>query len=326
MESQKVNESANNQEIDLIYLTKKIKDLFVSFCFLIIRTIKFLYRKKIALGIILLLGIALGFYLDTLKKNEFKTEVVVVPNFESIDLLYSEVDNFKFNLKTNAKSNPFLNDITDVKVEPIENITTVLQDPENLEMFKVLSEKGQDLSKMLSIDQFKKSYKYHLITIKTKSDKNTQKSVEYLLNTINQKPYYKNRSKLAIENQQKLKLQTEKSIEQINKILENLGSGTVSNVGKDFNINNYDQLSNVIDLKNYYTKELAKISTRLIEYNSAIYPVDISINNKETPEIYKKFILIIPIAFFILFLMVSYFIYFYHKYNNLYKSKQLDNA
>ena len=279
-------QETNNQEIDLVYLAQKIKELFLSFCFFIVRFLKFLYKNKIIICLLVVIGLVLGYYLDSKVKKEFKTEVVVVPNFESVDLLYTEVENFKTNLKTNSQKNTYLKEILNLEIKPIENINNVLQERENLEIFKVLSESGQDLSKILTNDQIKKSYKYHLITINTSSDKNTQQIINFLLNTINNKSYYLNRSKLAIANQQEAKVQTEKTINQINQILENLGSGSLSGVGKDLSINNYDQLSNVIELKNYYIKELSKINTRLIEYQSAIYPIDISFNNKITKKIF----------------------------------------
>ncbi|MFV0145072.1 hypothetical protein OBJ95_02495 [Empedobacter falsenii] len=319
-------QETNSQEIDLIYLAKKIKQLFLTFCFLIVRFLKFLFKNKIIICLLIVIGAILGYYLDSKVKKEFKTEVVVIPNFESVDLLYAEVENFRTNLKANSQKNTYLKEVLYIDINPVENINSVLKEPENLEIFKVLSENGQDISKTLSNDQIKKSYKYHLIVIRTSSDKNTQKIIDFLLNTINHKSYYKNRSKIALENQRQSKLQYEKSIDQINKILENLGSGSLSGVGKDLNINNYDQLSNVIELKNFYTKELSKISMRLIEYQSAIYPIDISFNNRISQKLYQKNLIILPVIFITLFILFSYLKYFYLKYNRLYLSKQQNNA
>ncbi|MDH1601170.1 hypothetical protein [Empedobacter sp. GD03739] len=323
METQQEN---NNQEIDLVFLAKKIKGFFLSIGFLILRLINFIIRNKIIVIILFILGISLGVYFDKKSKNNFKTEVVVVPNFDSVDLLYSEVENFKSNLNSNKSKYDFLNDVVDLRIESIENINSILTDKDNLEIFKVLTSNGQDLSKILKNEEFKKNYKYHLITLKTNSSVNSQKIIDFLLNTINSKPYYKQRSAFAIKNQTNAKQQAEKSIEQINKILENLGNGSVSVVGKDLNINSYDQLSNVIEMKDYYMKKLVDINTKLIEYKSTIYPVNTSFNNKIHQKIYEKMVVILPLFLIGFYLFLSYIKYLYAKYNNLYQKTKITNA
>ncbi|MFV0219413.1 hypothetical protein OBK23_06965 [Empedobacter falsenii] len=323
METQQEN---NNQEIDLVFLAKKIKGFFLSIGFLILRLINFIIRNKIIVIILFILGISLGVYFDKKSKNNFKTEVVIVPNFESVDLLYAEVENFKSNLNSNKSKYDFLNDVVDLRIESIENINSILTDKDNLEIFKVLTSNGQDLSKILKNEEFKKNYKYHLITLKTNSSVNSQKIIDFLLNTINSKPYYKQRSAFAIKNQTNAKQQAEKSIEQINKILENLGNGSVSVVGKDLNINSYDQLSNVIEMKDYYMKKLVDINTKLIEYKSTIYPVNTSFNNKIHQKIYEKMVVILPLFLIGFYLFLSYIKYLYAKYNNLYQKTKITNA
>lgn len=316
----------NSQEIDLVFLAKKIKGFFVSIGFSILRLINFIIRNKIIVIILFVLGISIGGYFDRKSKNNFKTEVVVVPNFDSVDLLYSEVENFKSNLNSNKSKYDFLNDVVDLRIESIENINSILTDKDNLEIFKVLTSNGQDLSKILKNEEFKKNYKYHLITLKTNSSVNSQKIIDFLLNTINSKPYYKQRSAFAIKNQTNAKQQAEKSIEQINKILENLGNGSVSVVGKDLNINSYDQLSNVIEMKDYYMKKLVDINTKLIEYKSTIYPVNTSFNNKIHQKIYEKMVVILPLFLIGFYLFLSYIKYLYAKYNNLYQKTKITNA
>ena len=316
----------NSQEIDLVYLAKKIKGFFLSIGFSILRLINFIIRNKIIVISLFILGIAFGIYFDIKSKNNFKTEVVVVPNFDSVDLLYGEVENFKSNLNSNKLKYDFLNDVVDIKVESIENISSVLVDKDNLEIVKVLTSNGQDLSKILKDDVYKKNYKYHLITLKTSSSKNSQKIIDFLLNTINSKPYFKQRSSLAFKNQTSAKQQAEKSIEQINKILENLGNGSVSVVGKDLNINSYDQLSNIIEMKDYYMKKLADINIKLIEYKSTIYPVNTSFNNKIHQKIYEKMVFVLPLFLIGFYLLLSYLKYLYIKYNNLYQGVKTTNA
>ena len=221
-------------------------------------------------------------------------------------------------MKKNKLNNQFLDNVIKLEVKPIENLNNVLNNKDNLEIFKALTENGKNLSDVFDKEQLKKNYKYHVITVTTNSTSNLEKITNYFLKSINDKSYYKVRSKLALANQEQAKLQAEKSIEQINRILENLGSGSLSGVGKDLNINNYDQLSNVIELKSFYIKELASINTRLIEFRSAIYPVDISYNNKVNSKIYQKFTVLLPLIFVGVFLLISYIKYFFNKYNRLY--------
>ncbi len=313
-----VKQENNNQEIDLVYLFKKIGEFFRSVCFFLVRLLKFIYRNKLLVICFIIIGIILGLILDQKDSNKYKTEIIVVPNFESVDLLYSEVESFNINLKKNKLNNQFLDNVIKLEVKPIENLNNVLNNKDNLEIFKALTENVKNLSDVFDKEQLKKNYKYHVITVTTNSTSNLEKITNYFLKSINDKSYYKVRSKLALANQEQAKLQAEKSIEQINRILENLGSGSLSGVGKDLNINNYDQLSNVIELKSFYIKELASINTRLIEFRSAIYPVDISYNNKVNSKIYQKFTVLLPLIFVGVFLLISYIKYFFNKYNRLY--------
>lgn len=312
-------ERENSQEIDLVFLFKKFKELLLSISFSLVVFMRFIFRKKYVILGLLAVGVLFGFLLDFQQKNKFKTELVVIPNFESVDLLYTEIENFNSNLKVNSTKHEFLKDVSKVEIEAIENLGNILQERENLEIFKVLTETKEDFSEIIKQEQFEKSYKYHLITIKTNSPKNTQKIVDYILSIINEKSYYKERSKIAIKNQEQAKVQAEKSIDQINKILENMGSGNLSAGGKDLNINNYDQLNSVIDLKAHYVKELMKINTKLIEYKRAIYPVDISYNNNlGAKKLYTQFTFILPILILLLYFIFNFLRHFYQKYYSLY--------
>ena len=53
----------NSQEIDLVYLAKKIKDFFLSIGFSILRLINFIIRNKIIVISLSILGKYIGFYL-----------------------------------------------------------------------------------------------------------------------------------------------------------------------------------------------------------------------------------------------------------------------
>jgi len=304
----------NNPEIDLIYLGRKIKEFFISVGLIIYNFFYFLLKKKYILIALFILGIVSGYIYEKYALVQYKTEVIVIPNFNSTDFLYSEVENFSSNIIQKKKDKVFLDDIIKIEIEPIFDTKSFIDNAQNREFLKILSENGLNFEKILKDKNILKINKLHLITITTKSTKYTSEIVDLLINDLNQSKYYLDRSRLDIKNLKDTKIQLTKSIEQINLILDKLGSVGFDKAANDVNINNYDQLNLIIDLKKQYLEELVKIDTKLIESEKIIYPVNISSNNKPISKLYFNSKFVFPVVLILGFLAYSALSLFYKKY------------
>ena len=106
-----VKQENNNQEIDLVYLFKKIGEFFRSVCFFLVRLLKFIYRNKLLVICFIIIGIILGLILDQKDSNKYKTEIIVVPNFESVDLLYQKRMGYNPKTKKNEANRLYLGEL-----------------------------------------------------------------------------------------------------------------------------------------------------------------------------------------------------------------------
>ena len=95
--SQNTNNS-ENQEIDLSMISNKIKGFFDGVAFSIFKGILFLKRNFLILGILLVVGVGFGIFLDT-TNNSYDSEIIVKPNFGSTDYLYSKIDLLESKIK-----------------------------------------------------------------------------------------------------------------------------------------------------------------------------------------------------------------------------------
>lgn len=310
-------QETNNQEIDLIYLAKKIKELFNRIGLSIFRFIKFLIDKKYILLILLAVGFTLGYVYDKYTKTAYKTEIIVIPNFNSTEYLYSEIENFKSNIPQSKKEKFFLENIVNVEIAPIVDVKSFIENGENREFLKVLSENGEKFEQVLKNKNILKSNKIHLITLTTKSKNYTNQIVQILLDNLNNSKYFVERQTFEIQNLKENKIQLKKSIEQINQILDRLGKEGLSTSGKELNINTYDQLNSVIDLKKNYIEEISKIDTKLIEFQKIVYPINVSFNNEPVEKIYLKANIIFPLGLIIIFFLYSFLRLFYKKYSDI---------
>ena len=102
----------DNQEIDLSQISKKIGGFFERTSTSIFKGILFFKRNILWIGTLFILGAGLGFYLDKTTKV-FDNEIIVSPNFGSIDYLYAKIE--LISSKINDNDTIFLKEIVGIK-------------------------------------------------------------------------------------------------------------------------------------------------------------------------------------------------------------------
>ena len=220
------NNNAENQEIDLSQISNKIGSLFQNFNTLIFRCIQFFIRNRIVIIILLIVGIGLGFFLDTTQKK-YDQQIIVAPNFKSADYLYSKID--LINSKILEEDTLFLKNsvglkkpktIKGIKIEPITDVYKFIENKtENFELIKLMAEDG-DIKKILEDNLTSKNYTNHEITINSNELITEESTIQPLLNFLNESDYFKRVQIEELKNA-KIKLsQNDSIIAQIDAVLK----------------------------------------------------------------------------------------------------------
>lgn len=311
----------DNQEIDLFQVSKKIGDFFEGIATNIFKVILFFKRNIIWVSILFILGAGLGFYMDKNTKV-YDHQIIVQPNFGSIDYLYAKIE--LINSKIADNDTVFLKEVVGIKdskkfkkieITPITDVYKFIENKsQNFELLKLMAEDG-DLKKILNENMTSKNYPYHLINFRTSNETNYEKTVNPILNYLNTSEYYSLIQKEFVNNIKIKMVENDSIINQINGFLNSF-SNTVNGSQKSDKLvyyNENSQLNDVIKTKEelvgaqgYHRIELVNLD-KIVKSNGEV------INIKNTKSVNGKLKLVLPILFIFLFVIVGLLKSFYKK-------------
>lgn len=299
-------ENTNNQEIDLVFLFRKIKGFFQSIRFGIFKFIQFCLNKKVYILAIIAVGGVLGYFMDKNLPQQYKHETIVAVNFDSAEYLYNFISN---NKSKDSK-------ITKVTIVPVNDIFQLISDNEDhLRAVTFLSESG------LKIAEYEKGssniffYRYHLLTIYTNGKDETGKVVSEFLAKINNTPYFVNKQKIEYKNNLVKIEEFKKSIQNINSVFESI---TKDKSSASVDITTYNQMNELTNTKSLLLKQLNKLETELAEQSVAIFPTVIQ-NNISANSF--GYIIKIPFLFLFIFFIVSWMVSWFKNTKKAYLSR-----
>lgn len=311
------NSPQNNdsQEIDLSQISRKIGGFFDGIIFNIFRTIFFLKRNIILVGILLVIGVGLGYFMDK-KLKSYDNQIMVMPNFESTDYLYSKVG--LLNSKIKEGDTVFLKSIVGVKnpkkiglieINPITDVYKFIKDKDiNFEMIKLMAEDG-DIKKIIQENTTSKNYPFHLITFSTSEATSFDKTVNPILNYLNQSDYYAKIQKEYLNNVRIKMIENDSIITQINGFLNSF-SNTVNASQKSDKLvyyNENSQLNDVIKTKDQLVYEQGLHRLELVNLDKIIKDSSVTINSKNTTGLNGKMKFIIPLFFILVLVLLKIF-------------------
>src|SRR6476620_7163253 len=256
-------QAVEDQEIDLSKMTRNIGNAFQSISAFIFDCIQFLLRNIIIIVILIIIGVGLGFYLDKTQKT-YDHRIIVTPNFGSVDYLYNKID--LINSKIKERDTVFLKSIGikqplkmgQIEIQPIVDIYKFVNNNEqNFEVLKLMADEG-DIKKIVEERPTSKNYTYHLISFTTKQKTNYEKTVRPLLAYLNNSDFYRRIQKESVNNVQQKILANEKTIAQINGVLDEFSKNAAEGNSKGGNLVYYNentQLNDVIKTKDELVSE-----------------------------------------------------------------------
>jgi hypothetical protein len=315
--------NTGDQEIDLSQISKKIGVFFENIATSIFKLILFFKRNILWIGILFILGLVIGFYIDKVSKS-YESQIIVCPNFASTDYLYTKIN--LINSKIEDNDTVFLKEVigiknpdklTKIEIKPIIDVYKFAENRDkdnNFELLKLMAEDG-DIKNIVTENLTSKNYPYHVIIFKTNGKTSAEKTVKPILNFVNNSTYFKAIQKQYLNNV-KLKIaENDSIISQINTIL-NTFSKTADGSQKSDKLvyyNENSQLGDVIKTKNELNYEQGSRRLDLINLDKIIKDNSITLNIKNSESIYGKMKFLLPLFFIFLFTIGVAFKLFYKK-------------
>jgi len=319
--------NSDNQEIDLSMISNKINRFFGGLGTSIYRGIVFFKRNLLLTGILVVAGAGLGIYLDISNKS-YDSEIIVRPNFGSIDYLYSKIDLLESKIK--ERDTLFLKSIgiekpknlNLIEIEPVIDIYSFVsnadknsdQNTQNFELVKLLAEDG-DINKIIKDRVTSKNYSSHKIHLRTKGQIQDSKIIIPIMNYLNNNEYYEAIRKTYVKNIAIKMLKNEETINQINELLNQFSNSTNSTQKSDKLVyyNENTQLNEIIKTKEGLLFELGNQRLELANVDNIIKKTSAVINIKNSESVNGKLKFVLPILFIFGFVLVRSFFKFYKK-------------
>ena len=318
--STKVPQNNSDQEIDIFDLSKTIGNFFDRINALLFRSIQFFIRNWIIILVLIVLGFGLGWFLDSNKKT-FQNEVIVTPNFGSVDYLYSKIDLIEskivsgdtvFLKKVVGISNPKA--IKKIEIKPIADVYKFIEDKEqNFELIKLMAEVGE-VKKVLEDNITSKNYTFHTISFVSNKEVNDKEIVAPLIQYLNSSQYFSALQKIGYKNLEQQIVKNDTIIAQIDDVLNGF-SNTVKNGPKNDKLVYYNentQLNDLIKTKQTLIVDQGRNRLKLVNYDKAIKEINTTLNINIVKLTNGNFKILLPLIFIFLFVFMYLFKKFYN--------------
>ena len=307
------NQSTDAQEIDL---GKVFNNFSNSIKNTIFKSLSFFVKNKIVVLSILILGFGLGLYLDT--KPSYKHEVILKPNFNTVDYLYPKID--QFNTYKKLEKNNILADKYQLKkrdafgkfeILAITDIYRFLNDNESgYNFLKLMAEDGS-IKKIIEESVTSKNYEYHIVIFKSSEILTHDEVVKPFMAFINDDDYLKKLHEVNVKNLKKKITSNDSIIKQIDHVFKKFGtqdsSSSLSISSENVPLDNLLHIKDkLINHNNYMELSLMQSSDIIKEHTTIL-------NVKDTKGMTGKIKFILPLLFILLFVISNSIINFYKK-------------
>ncbi|WP_313112372.1 hypothetical protein [Aequorivita sediminis] len=300
------------EEIDLGYLFNKINTFFKNLVKRLFSILSFFIKYWIVILILVLIGVTYGYYIDSNVKKTYINEGIVIPNFESVDYLYENINHL--NAKISQNDTVFLknnfpsgyNRIRGIEVEPISDVYNMMtKSREQIDVFRILFQ-NQDLEKFVTDITTSKYFKYHKVSFSIVGKENTEKVIADVFNYWNNNAHFKQYENVYKKNADLQINEYKKMLSQADSIINSFTSrskGTqATNSGVIISENN--SLPALLEGKTMILNDLLKAELQQSDYTSVIKLVKMDYNVEQTTLSKKiKYPIYLIVIFSLIFLI-----------------------
>jgi len=329
--STKVPQNTSDQEIDIFQLSKSIGNFFDRINAAIFQSIQFFVRNWVVVLILVIVGFGFGWYLDSNKKS-FENQVIVTPNFGSVDYLYAKIDliqskvisgDASFLKNVVGISDPKL--IKKIEIKPVADVYKFIEDKEqNFELIKLMAEVGE-VKKVLEDNVTSKNYTFHTISFVSGEVINEKEVVEPLMKYLNDSEYFTAIQKIGYKNLEQQIAQNDTILLQIDNVLNGFSNKVKggSNNDKLIYYNENLQLNDIIKTKQKLVTDQGENRLKLISFDKTIREINSTLNINDNKITNGRFKFLFPVFFIFIFVLISLFSKFYSKQQRIHNTKSI---
>ncbi len=302
-------------EIDMHYLFRKFKNFLKRIIKLIFIVISFFIRYWIITLILIIIGIGWGYFTEISTIKTFKSEGIVIPNYGSVDYLYSTIK--EFNDRVRTRDTIYLQSILGenfrsvrgIKIEPIPDIyRTMTQSREQLDVFRILYQ-NQDLDAFIENLANSKYFKYHKIEFTVEGEDLSEVVIPQIFAYWNTNQHFLNYQTIFKENAVFQVREYNKMFNQIDTLLASISNGFSKNQNTGVVISDNNNLSNLFSFKQQMMTQLLDADVRLSDYTAPVKVVfmNYDIQERGYSRTLKYPIYLVGLFAFIFFLRFIFF-------------------
>jgi hypothetical protein len=329
------NNPQGSNEIDLGQLFELIKKGFDKLFKMFLRIFVYFKKNIIKLGVLIAIGVGVGFLMNKLIPKKLKVEVLVKPNFESEDYLYATVDEIASNII--AKDTVFFRNM-EIDVSDLQSFMLQIEPLEEVEVDKDIIEQGNKYLEVLQNyrnDEFilnvikseilQKSIQIHRITFSYKDATSGEEITRKLINYLNANPYFKELQQVSIQNAKTRIENNKKLVAQIDELVSGYARNMANEqVGKTetqgvvlVEGDNGLNITNLLNLKDKLEKEIEGKNIQILEQNNAISIQNFGKTQAVQKSLLGKYLFLFPSILLGAFFVLSFLLYLNKKSKEL---------
>ena len=314
----------NNQkkdEVDFTNSSQGVGKTMSGFGGFVFKTMQFVIRNIIIVALLLIVGFALGIYLDSSAKK-YNHTLTVSPNFGSVEYLYSKIELLQSKIRENdtvfLKSVGFSNPsaIRKIKIEPIVDIYRLAKQEDIYFRTLSLLAEGASMQQVMEDKVTARNYRFHQIMFSSNNPISEKGLISELLAFLNESAFF---AKLQTQYRSSLEskiVANESTLTEIDNILRTSvqnseagkpASGTIVYTEKS-------QLNDVILTKNLLLHSQEENRIDMMMYDKIIKESAVMVNMKQHPVAGGIMKFLVPLVFILIFaLIVSGRKYYYYQ-------------
>lgn len=328
-------DNQNNDEIDLGHVLRGVKNSFNRFQGRLYDFLLLLFKHKLTLITLLAIGYASGLLLDKQKAQLKRTEVVVIPNYDSSDFLYRNIENLNSLLSKGSVQElekifgEGFEEIKSLSISPIYDLRLLIR---STELMDILKESVKDNRLGWIQEEFEKGriQKYHSIEIITNVETDALQITHKLVEFLNGNEFYKQIRLISLENVKFQLEEFDRTLIQIDSVISATTSKKITSIptSQGFFLNDNSHISSLIEYKSVILEEKFEKLRRYEQKDNVIHLVSIDTNTEIKQRVlFSDLKLTLPIFLIILFLgiiLLDSYLKHISKYSSLNKKKEDD--
>lgn len=307
-------EQHTSGEIDMNYLFRKFKDFLKNIIKVFFSILSFFIKYWIITLVLILIGIGWGYYKDSTAPKVFKSEGIVIPNYGSVDYLYSSIK--EFNDRVAVGDTVFLKSVVgenyysvlEIKIEPISDIyNTMTKSREQLDVFRILYQ-NQDFDKFIENIANSKYFKYHNIEFTVEGKELAGIVIPKIIDYWNKNEHFLAYQSIYKENADLQIKEYKNMFVQIDSVIASVSNGFTNNQNPGVIISENSNLYTLFQRKKEMLTDILDANVRLNDYSEPVKLVFINheIEQRGFSRLIKYPILLVGLFGFIFLLKFLY--------------------